>query len=164
VSTAIGVAMAVGGPTVALVGDLAFLHDVSALVGGEGTDTGPTVVVADNRGGGIFSFLPPASALPRGTFEMLFGTPQAPDVTEVAAGFGWPVDEVADHAGAGRLEEVLAARVGSGSRSVVRVQLPDRTANADGHGELNEAIADAVDRSGERRPGRAGEPGTRVGG
>ncbi len=63
VSTALGVALGRGRPTVALVGDLAFLHDCSALVRSPGADMPCTIVVADNGGGGIFSFLPPASAL-----------------------------------------------------------------------------------------------------
>ena len=62
VSTALGVALATG-PTVALVGDLAFLHDVSALVGSAEDREALTVVVADNGGGGIFSFLPQAARL-----------------------------------------------------------------------------------------------------
>ena len=83
----------------ALVGDLAFLHDVSALVRAEGLTAPLTVVVADNGGGGIFSFLDPASALDADAFDALFGTPQTADVAAVAAGFGWPVDEWAVDAG-----------------------------------------------------------------
>ena len=146
VSTAIGVALAGGGPTVALVGDLAFLHDVSALVGGVGADLDLTVVVADNRGGGIFSFLPPAGALDPVTFDALFGTPQGSDPGAVAAGFGWPVDEVASGSGADGLEAVLTRRVGSGTPAVLRVRLPGRSANVDHHGRVNAAIVHAVDR------------------
>ncbi len=145
VSTAIGVALAGGGPTVALVGDLAFLHDVSALASATGRGTGLTVVVADNGGGGIFSFLPQAGALPLETFEQLFGTPQDPDIGAVATGFGWPVDEVGGDAGPGALEEALAARIADGTRSVIRVRLPGRPANVERHRELNDAIVRAVD-------------------
>ena len=147
VSTATGVAMAGPGPTVALVGDLAFLHDVSALVGPEGLEVDLTVVVADNRGGGIFSFLDPASALDPGTFETLFATPQAPDPASVAAGFGWSVDDVGPAAGAGGLEEALARRVGGGSRSVITVRLPGGAANVACHHDVTAGIVAAVDRS-----------------
>ena len=145
VSTAVGVALAAPGPTVALVGDLAFLHDVSALVSAQGTDLDLTVVVADNRGGGIFSFLEPASALDSATFETLFGTPQGPDPAAVAEGFGWPVDDVTALVGVGGLDDVLARRVADGSRGVIRVQLPGRQLNIDHHRELNASIAAAVD-------------------
>ena len=145
VSTAVGVALAGPGPTVALVGDLAFLHDVSALVTAEESDLDLTVVVADNRGGGIFSFLEPASALDGATFETLFGTPQRPDPVAVAAGFGWPVDDVTAVSGVGGLDEVLARRVADGSRGVIRVQLPGRSANVDLHRELHADIVAAVD-------------------
>ena len=145
VSTAVGVALAGPGPTVALVGDLAFLHDASALVAAEGDDLGPTVVVADNRGGGIFSFLDPASALDPDTFDTLFGTPQGPDPAAVAAGFGWPVEDVGVEAGRRGLEEALERRMASGSRGVIRVRLPGRGANVDRHREINAAIVRAVE-------------------
>lgn len=144
VSTALGVALATG-PTVALVGDLAFLHDVSALVGPAGEDAPLTVVVADNGGGGIFSFLAPATGLDAGTFERMFGTPQAADVASVAAGFGWVVEDI-DEAGAG---DALAAALGRaaerGGRTVVRVRLPGRAENVTVHDRINAAVAAAVD-------------------
>ena len=76
VSTALGVAAGesgAGARTVALLGDLAFLHDVSGLV--NLPELPCTFVVVDNGGGGIFSFLPQAGSLTTGTFERLFGTP-----------------------------------------------------------------------------------------
>jgi len=67
-STARGVAAAGEAPVVALVGDLAFLHDVSGLVRSPGAPAGATctLVVVDNGGGAIFSFLPQAEALDQG--------------------------------------------------------------------------------------------------
>ena len=144
VSTALGVALA-GGPTVALVGDLAFLHDVSALVG-PGDQVAPlTVVVADNGGGGIFSFLPPAADLAGDSFERLFGTPQAADVAAVAAGFGWVVEEVDRSSEAGALEGALERAAERGGRTVIVVRLPDRAANVAAHDLVNADIVSGVD-------------------
>ncbi len=145
VSTALGVAMTSLTPTVALVGDLAFLHDCSALVGSPAADIPCTVVVADNGGGGIFSFLPPAGALDPGSFETLFGTPQAPDVAAVAAGFGLAVADVGPEDGWGALAEAVRRGTEGPGLSVVRVRVPDRSANVAVHGRVNRAVVDAVD-------------------
>jgi 2-succinyl-5-enolpyruvyl-6-hydroxy-3-cyclohexene-1-carboxylate synthase len=144
VSTALGVAMA-SGPTVVLVGDLAFLHDVSALVGPTDQDTPLTVVVADNGGGGIFSFLPPATSLDGTTFERLFGTPQSVDVGAVAGGFGWVVEEVDRTSDVDVLAGALGRARERGGRTVVRVRLPDRSANVAVHDRVNAAVVAAVD-------------------
>jgi 2-succinyl-5-enolpyruvyl-6-hydroxy-3-cyclohexene-1-carboxylate synthase len=144
VSTALGVALATG-PTVALVGDLAFFHDVSALVRSAGSDLPCTVVVADNGGGGIFSFLPPATALDPATFETLFGTEQEPDVARVAAGFGLPVDDIGADDPPEALGEALGRRIGGEGLAVIRVRLPDRSANVGIHADINRAVVEAVD-------------------
>jgi 2-succinyl-5-enolpyruvyl-6-hydroxy-3-cyclohexene-1-carboxylate synthase len=145
VSTALGVALASTDPTVALVGDLAFLHDASALLRVEGQQPALTVVVADNRGGGIFSFLEQASVLDAEPFDRLFGTPQDADVAAVAGGFGWAVDDVVGDQDSTRLEEVLAGRLDQRVPSVIRVRLPDRAANVDVHHRINAAVVAAVD-------------------
>jgi 2-succinyl-5-enolpyruvyl-6-hydroxy-3-cyclohexene-1-carboxylate synthase len=81
VSTALGAAVAHPGPVIALAGDLSLLHDQNGLL-----DPRPpvdlSVVVLNNDGGAIFSFLPQAS-LPRG-FERLFGTPHGLDLELLA--------------------------------------------------------------------------------
>lgn len=145
VSTGLGVALA-SGPTVVLVGDLAFLHDVSALVG-PATDRPPLIiVVADNGGGGIFSFLPQADTLDERSFEQLFGTPQQQDVARVAAGFGWPVEviDATTTSGLAGLHEGVSRLVATGTAGVLHVVLPDREANVVEHRRLHEAVADAL--------------------
>jgi 2-succinyl-5-enolpyruvyl-6-hydroxy-3-cyclohexene-1-carboxylate synthase len=86
VSTALGAAAAAGKPTVLLTGDLAFLHDVGGLLTARRHGVPLTVVVVNNDGGGIFSFLPVAGATPH--FEQLFGTPHGVDLAHAAALYG----------------------------------------------------------------------------
>lgn len=138
-STAVGVALA-GRPTTALLGDLAFLHDANGLLGATDRGLDLVVVVVDNRGGGIFSFLPQAELLPAGRFERLFGTPHDVDLVALAAAHGVPgvvVDTAAE------LDEALAvARAGRGVRLVVA--RTDRVANVALHRELGAAVDAAV--------------------
>jgi 2-succinyl-5-enolpyruvyl-6-hydroxy-3-cyclohexene-1-carboxylate synthase len=150
VSTALGVAQASGGPTVALLGDLAFLHDVSALVRSAEFEADLTVVVVDNAGGGIFSFLPPARALDAPSFERLFGTPQTADPASVAAGFGWSVDDLGPDAGADGFDAAFDSRLAKGGMSVIVVRLPGRAENVAVHDRINAAVARALDGDGDR--------------
>jgi 2-succinyl-5-enolpyruvyl-6-hydroxy-3-cyclohexene-1-carboxylate synthase len=130
VSTALGIAAA-GRRTFALLGDLAFLHDVSGLVNLRQLPC--TFVVVDNGGGGIFSFLPQATLLPRERFELLFGTPPSSEVAAVARGFGLPVLE------ATTLPE-LAATLTQPAPALVRVAVPGRSENAELHAAVNQAV------------------------
>ena len=73
VASALGASAAGRGPTVLVVGDLSFLHDVGALQIAARHRLPLLVVVVNNDGGGIFSLLPQAAL--GDTFETLFGTP-----------------------------------------------------------------------------------------
>ena len=72
-STALGAAAARTGPTALVVGDLSFLHDLGGLQITARHRLPLLVVVINNDGGGLFSFLPQAAL--GATFETLFGTP-----------------------------------------------------------------------------------------
>lgn len=144
VSTALGVASSGNGPVVGLVGDLAFLHDVSALVDGLEGDASCVLVVVDNGGGGIFSFLPQRAALSDDDFESYFGTPRRPSVAAVAAGFG---HDVASVASSQELEQALASSIGMAGITVIVCELPGRDDNVLVHDQINEAIAHALEGS-----------------
>ena len=94
-STAVGVALARGAPTAVLIGDVALLHDTNGMLGAASRDIDLTIVIVDNDGGGIFSFLPQATELGPEMFERLFGTPHGVDLVALAAVHGIPeVDAV----------------------------------------------------------------------
>ena len=96
-STAFGVAATLG-PSVAVVGDLAFLHDLNALALNAAAPL--VVVVLDNGGGGIFDHLAQAG-LPE--FETGWLAPQTLDVTAACRAFGLPCRR------AGSVAEAVAA-------------------------------------------------------
>jgi len=73
ISSALGFSAAGGGPVVLVLGDLAFYHDMNGLLAAKLHRLAATIVVLNNDGGGIFSFMPQA-AYPE-HFEQLFGTP-----------------------------------------------------------------------------------------
>jgi 2-succinyl-5-enolpyruvyl-6-hydroxy-3-cyclohexene-1-carboxylate synthase len=58
VSSAVGAAIGAEEPLVLVTGDLALLHDINGLLGARLYDANLKVVVLNNDGGGIFSFLP----------------------------------------------------------------------------------------------------------
>ncbi len=136
VSTALGRVLA-GTPTVALVGDIAFVHDSNALVGLRTRAADLRIVVVDNDGGGIFSFLPQATALPADQFETLLGTPHGTDIEALATAHGIPSSTITD---AGELAERLAQP----GPWLVRVPT-NRADNVVVHNRLNAAVAAALD-------------------
>jgi 2-succinyl-5-enolpyruvyl-6-hydroxy-3-cyclohexene-1-carboxylate synthase len=146
-STTLGVAAAAagtGGPVVGLLGDLAFLHDSTALIRGRREPTLPALlVVVDNGGGGIFSFLPQASELEEALFERLFGTPQRIDVADLARAAGCDTIEVTNGQEVPvQLDFALAHAVRRGPAVVV--VRTDRKSNLAIHGELEDEVALAL--------------------
>jgi 2-succinyl-5-enolpyruvyl-6-hydroxy-3-cyclohexene-1-carboxylate synthase len=140
-STTFGVASEATGPVAGLCGDLAFLHDVAGLVFAARRGLDATLVVVDNDGGGIFSFLPQAEALAASRFEMLFGTPHGLDLTAVATAFGLQatlVESAAD------VVPAVHAALAAGSPQVVVVRTGDRAVNVARHREAWLAVAEAL--------------------
>ncbi len=135
VSTFLGVAHAHS--AVGLVGDVTMLHDVSALVEVTGASTRAVLVVSDNGGGGIFSFLSQARLVPATDFERLFATPRHHDLVAVAAAFGHHAQRVTTTTHLRRALDEGLARAGL---SVVVAQLPSRDANVARHEELNALV------------------------
>ena len=143
-STALGVAAVHRAPgpaqVVALVGDLAFLYDAGILLAGAQSGIDLDIIVVDNDGGGIFSFLPQAAGQPHERFERLWGTPHGTDLVAVARGYGVAAEEVAD------LKSLAGALAGGGEGKGLRVFVArtGRPGNVAVHDRLNEAVREAV--------------------
>ena len=110
VSAAAGAALAHDGPAFALIGDLAFLHDMPGLtIGPREPRPDLCLIVVNNDGGGIFSTLEQAAF---DGFERLFGTPHGAAVHHIAAAFGLPY-HLLDH-----LDDLSKSLQGTGLRVV----------------------------------------------
>lgn len=148
VSTALGIAAGSDRPTVLVVGDVSFLHDLGALVTARLTGVSLTVVVISNDGGGIFSFLAQASThddrigLPA-NYERLFGTPHGIEIGPLVEAAGHRHLEVNGTGLAG----ALGAAIGTPGLAVLELRT-DRTRNV----ELHRAAADAARRAVDRLP------------
>jgi 2-succinyl-5-enolpyruvyl-6-hydroxy-3-cyclohexene-1-carboxylate synthase len=84
-STAAGFAEGHGKPLTLLIGDIAFLHDMNALTLLGKLSVPIKIIVLNNNGGGIFSFLPVAGFAD--VFETHFATPQDYSVRLAAGTF-----------------------------------------------------------------------------
>ncbi len=144
VSTALGSAAAGVGPVALVVGDLSFLHDLNALVAARLHHLTATIVLVDNDGGGIFSFLAhattdaPEVGLPA-HYEELFGTPHGLDLGPVVTALG------AEHVavGAANLRGALIDSIARPGVQVLHLRT-DRTRNVELHRAAAAAVADAL--------------------
>jgi 2-succinyl-5-enolpyruvyl-6-hydroxy-3-cyclohexene-1-carboxylate synthase len=136
VSTAVGIALSSKSPTALLIGDIAMLHDSNGLLNLIRRDAQLKVIVIDNEGGGIFSFLPQAQAMEGDQFEQLFGTPHSVDFTALAKTHGIAFTWVAT-------AEELRRELGNPATSMIGVRT-DRSKNVDDHNALYSAVAAAL--------------------
>ena len=120
--------------TFAILGDLTFLHDISALTNAASENI--RIFVIDNNGGAIFSTLPQAGV---DNFDQLFGTPHNLDLAKVCAGFNVSVSTVSNMA---ELQNWLSKEVRG--LEVVIVKVPTRQSNAEKLKEITQRVSSAV--------------------
>ncbi|HJQ30479.1 MAG TPA: 2-succinyl-5-enolpyruvyl-6-hydroxy-3-cyclohexene-1-carboxylic-acid synthase [Rubrobacter sp.] len=138
VATAAGFARGLGRPVTLLIGDLALLHDLNSLA--MLRDLHAVVVVLNNDGGGIFSFLPVADQ--KAFFEPYFGTPQGLGFEHAAAMFGLGYERP------GTMEEFIVSYRAACSRSystLIEVKT-DREENVALHRRVLEEVAARVEK------------------
>jgi 2-succinyl-5-enolpyruvyl-6-hydroxy-3-cyclohexene-1-carboxylate synthase len=150
VSSALGAAAVSGGPTILVLGDLAMYHDLNGLLAAKLHRLRTTIVLLNNDGGGIFSFLPQADYPEH--FERLFGTPTGLDFRAAAdlygAAFGraatWPDFRMG-----------VAAGLASAGLSIVEVRTA-RDRNVALHRGVWAAVERAVSAARPKAPADAG--------
>jgi len=136
VSTGIGIAIGSGRGVTVLIGDVAFLHDSNALINLVERGVDVRIVVVDNRGGGIFSFLDQAKALEHEPFERFYGTPHASNLEALAQ-----AHQVDAHTATSRTDFVERFRV---MRRGVLVARTNREENVLDHQRINDAVGAAL--------------------
>ncbi|NSL51372.1 2-succinyl-5-enolpyruvyl-6-hydroxy-3-cyclohexene-1-carboxylic-acid synthase [Calidifontibacillus erzurumensis] len=126
ISTALG-ASTTAWPLVLLVGDLTFFHDLNGLLAAKLHELNATIVVVNNEGGGIFSFLP-QSAHPK-NFELLFGTPLGLDFSHAVKMYGGRFTRINRW---NDLRNEITTSLASGGLNVIEIRT-DRYLNVEKH-------------------------------
>ncbi len=125
-------------PAVLVIGDLSFLHDLNGLLAARLHKLNLVIVLINNDGGGIFSFLPQAAHPEH--FEQLFGTPTGIEFSGAITMYG------GHYQSAGDWESFRAAvRSGmiSGGLHVVEV-VTERESNVKMHRQLWSTVGSAL--------------------
>lgn len=125
-------------PTVLLLGDLSVYHDMNGLWALRRHGLRATIVVCDNNGGGVFSFLPQAQH--QDVFEELFATPLGLDFAQVARLYDLVYSPVTDRAG---LEPALVDALAAQTPTLVVVKFK-RDDSVNGHRTCWEAASAAL--------------------
>lgn len=136
-SSALGAA-AHGNRVTLILGDLSFYHDLNGLLAAKHYQMDLTILLINNDGGGIFSFLPQAGN-PK-YFEKLFGTPIGIDFAPAVNMYGGYFSRAKDTED---LQQKLTDSYARSGLSVIEV-VTDRAENATWHREKWQTVNEAL--------------------
>ncbi len=140
VSSALGVCAVGAGPLVLVVGDLSFFHDSNGLLAAKKYSLDATIILLNNDGGGIFSFLPQTEQEEH--FETLFGTPHGLDPRPVAELYGAAFESVASWG-----HFIKAVKTGVSRKGLSIIEAPtERKRNVELHRSIWRSVDDALTR------------------
>jgi 2-succinyl-5-enolpyruvyl-6-hydroxy-3-cyclohexene-1-carboxylate synthase len=126
------------GPMVLVIGDLSFYHDLNGLLAARRYPLDATIVLLNNDGGGIFSFLPQAADPTH--FEQLFGTPTGLDFRPAVEMYGCGYELVQSWAA---FRAAVASSLDAPGVQVIEMR-SDRARNVALHRAVWAAVAEAV--------------------
>jgi 2-succinyl-5-enolpyruvyl-6-hydroxy-3-cyclohexene-1-carboxylate synthase len=139
ISSAAGFAHGLNKPVTLLIGDLAFLHDLNSLALIKSLKQHFIMVVINNNGGGMFSFLPIAKV--KQVFEPYFGTPHDLNFENTAKMFG-----IEYHCPGSKEEFITSYRsLQKENRSAIIEVRSDREENYRIHQEIEEKVKAALE-------------------
>lgn len=144
ISSALGASAAGGTETsaVLVIGDLSFYHDLNGLLAARLHGLNLTIILVNNNGGGIFSFLPQA-AYPE-HFEQLFGTPTSLDFRPAVEMYGGTFQRVSNWSD---FRYALNEGVSAGGLRVIEVPT-ERESNVSMHRQLWQVVEQALTTAG----------------
>ena len=121
-----------------MIGDVAFYHDMNGLLAAKLHKLNATIVLINNNGGGIFSFLPQADYPDH--FEQLYGTPHGLDFRHAAELYGAGYTLAADWPA---FREAVSGSISAGGLNIVEVQT-SRERNVILHRAVWQAVSAAL--------------------
>ena len=136
-ATAAGYSAGARARTTVFLGDLALLHDLNSLALADKENL--IVVVINNDGGGIFSYLPITT--PADVFERYFGTPHGYTFENAAQMFGLHYANPDNH---GDFDRAYDAALGKERASLIEIRT-DRKSNHDLHLKLQAEFNKVLD-------------------
>ncbi|HEX4034999.1 MAG TPA: 2-succinyl-5-enolpyruvyl-6-hydroxy-3-cyclohexene-1-carboxylic-acid synthase [Solirubrobacteraceae bacterium] len=113
-AAALGVASVAGAPVVALIGDVAFAHDMSSLLSAARLDIPLTIVLIDNGGSAVFDHL--AISGEHDVYEQHIATPTGLDFAAAAALYGL------DHVAPSTLAQLRELAAEPPPRTLIQIQ------------------------------------------
>ncbi|SHG48454.1 2-succinyl-5-enolpyruvyl-6-hydroxy-3-cyclohexene-1-carboxylic-acid synthase [Ornithinibacillus halophilus] len=137
ISSGVGAAVS-GKPVTLLLGDLSFYHDMNGLLAAKHYNIDLTILLINNNGGGIFSFLPQAKEEKH--FESLFGTPVDIDFKHAVNMYGGSYHSASKEE---ELHNVLKESYQEKGLSVIEVKT-DRSENVTWHRDLWTQIQEEI--------------------
>ena len=138
VSTALGVSAGAGGRVTLVIGDLSFYHDMNGLLAAGKWGLDATIIVVNNDGGGVFSFLPQAQ-FPDG-FEEYFGTPHGLGFRSAAEMYDLGYEKVESWS-----EFRRAVSRSQSSKGTTVIEMPgDRVSNVELHRKVLDAVVESL--------------------
>ena len=146
VSTALGMAATSADPVVLAIGDISFYHDLNGLLAARQYPIDITILLVNNDGGGIFSFLPQAANPTH--FERLFGTPHGLSFRPVVEMYGGRFHSPGDRTS---LRDALRIAMATPGLDVVEIRT-ERTRNVELHRKVWPAVSRALRDTGITQP------------
>ncbi len=138
-STALGAGIS-SQPLYLVLGDLTFFHDLNGLIAAKQYGININIILINNNGGGIFSFLPQASH-PK-NFEKLFGTPLDLQFEHVVNMYGGHYELITDW---DHFSEAMEQSVHNTGLKVFEITT-NRERNLTEHREIWDAVSQEISR------------------
>jgi 2-succinyl-5-enolpyruvyl-6-hydroxy-3-cyclohexene-1-carboxylate synthase len=138
VSTALGAASVTSQPSYLVLGDLTFFHDLNGLLAAKLYTINLTIIVINNNGGGIFSFLSQAEHPKH--FELLFGTPLDLDFEHVVRMYNGNFTRVQDWE---QLRELMESSKTTHGLNVIEV-VTKRDRNTEEHRKMWNIVSQEI--------------------
>ncbi|EGL83819.1 2-succinyl-5-enolpyruvyl-6-hydroxy-3-cyclohexene-1-carboxylate synthase [Caldalkalibacillus thermarum TA2.A1] len=138
ISSALGASGVSQEPVVLVLGDLSFYHDLNGLLPAKLYNLNLTIILVNNDGGGIFSFLPQAEH-PR-HFETLFGTPLGLEYRHAVNMYGGSFTRIDSWA---EFRDTFTTAMSSGGLNVIEVPT-ERKSNVEMHRRIWKAVSAAI--------------------